>query len=355
MQVMLLKDSSLITQAQAIRDAVAIAMEHDPRIFLTGEGVTDPRGVFGTTLDLVDRFGRERVFDSPFSDNGMAGICLGAALTGMKPILVFSRIEFALLAFDQLVNNTARWQTIFGPEQPIPFVIRVIFGRGYGIDPNHSLDMQALLAQIPGITTVMPTTAYDAKGLLLAAIENPNPVLFLEHRYLHDTIDYVPDEAYIVQLTKSEVVAEGTALTIAAYSYSVLAASKAAESFREHGVEIEVINLRSTNPIDFESLEGSVKKTGRLLIADTATHIHGIAAAIIPKVLEQGFYYLTKAPLIVNASDDINHSFFNTQVTTEAINIAKGAFTLLDDEIRKQLSLNKIIDGISNYKDAQQA
>lgn len=349
---MLLKSSSLITQAQAIRDAIAIAMDQDQQVFLTGEGVTDPRGVFGTTLDLVDRFGRERVFDTPFSDNCMTGVCLGSALTGMKPILVFSRIEFALLAFDQLVNNTARWQNIFGSDQAIPFVLRVIFGRGYGTDPNHSLDMQSLLAQIPGIITVMPTTAYDAKGLLLAAIENPNPVLFLEHRYLHDTMDYVPEDAYNIQLTKSEIVAEGTELTIAAYSYSVLAAAKAAEIFLVHGIDMEVINLRSTNPIDMESLSASIKKTGRLLIADTSTNFHGIAAAIVPKVLEQGFFYLSKAPLIVNASDDINNSFFNTQVTTEAINIAKAAFTLIDEEKRKQLNLHKIIDAIANYEDS---
>ena len=342
------KSTSLISQAQAIRDAIALAMEKDNKVFLTGEGVTDPRGIFGTTLDLVERFGKERVFDAPLSENCMAGVCIGSALAGMKPILVFSRIEFALLAMDQLVNNAARWSSLFGAGHTIPLVVRIIFGRGYGIDPNHSRDLQSILAQIPGLKTVVPTSAVDAKGLLLAAIEDTNPVVFLEHRYLHDSIDDVADAYYTLPLHDTEVVAEGRDVSVAAYSYSVFAAAKAAEVLKRHGIELEVFNMRSANPVNVERLSESVKKTGRLIVADTNIHFHGIAAQIVTKVIEQCFLYLSCAPLIIDASEDKVDPLFGTQITNEAISIAQAAVKLTHADQSNKVNMAHVIQEIRN-------
>jgi pyruvate dehydrogenase E1 component beta subunit len=345
-------NTSLISQAQAIRDAIAIAMENDSRVILTGDSVTDPRGTFGTTLDLVDRFGKERVFDSPLSENCMTGVCIGAALTGLRPILVFSRIEFALLAMDQLVNNASRWQAIFGHDNAMPLVIRIIFGRGYGIDPNHSRDLQNILAQIPGVTTVMGTTAYDTKGLMLAAIESNNPVIFLEHRYLHDSIDDVPDDYFTLPLTQAERVTEGEDITVAAYSYSVLSATKAAQALKPFGLSLEVINMRSLNPLDTNALCESIKKTGRLMIVDTNIQHHTIAAMLISKVLDETFYYLTKPPMVLDASEDNTDLLLGTQTTTEAINIVKAAVAIADKDTTQNLHLPTILRSLTESVDS---
>jgi pyruvate dehydrogenase E1 component beta subunit len=235
----------------------------------------------------------------------MTGVCIGAALSGLRPILVFSRIEFVLLAMDQLVNNASRWQSIFGQSNPMPLVIRIIFGRGYGIDPNHSRDLQNFIAQIPGVKTVLTTTAYDAKGLMLSSIADDGPVIFLEHRYLHDSIDDVPDEYYTIPLTQSERITEGDDITVAAFSYSVLSAKKAAQALKSFGLNVEVINMRCINPLDTTELCESVKKTGRLIIVDTNIQHHTIAAMIINKVVEKVFYYLTKPPIVLDACDKI--------------------------------------------------
>jgi len=344
--------TSLISQAQAIRDAIALSMEQHRNVFLTGDGVTEPRGTFGTTLDLVERFGKERVFDAPLSENCITGMCIGAALSGLRPILVFSRIEFVLLAMDQLVNNAARWRPIFGHADTLPLVIRIIFGRGYGIDPNHSRDLQNILAQISGGTTVMPTTAYDAKGLMLSAIEDDGPVVFLEHRYLHDSIDDVPDDYYTVPLSRSERVCEGQDLTVAAFSYSVLSAIKAAQALKPYGVSLEVLNMRSVNPMDSSRLVESIKKTGRLMVLDTAINHHGIGALLIEKALQDAFYYLSKPPVVLDACEDNSDLLLGTQTTTEAIKIVTAAVNMLDTDLTRRLNLPAILHSLMDHPDA---
>lgn len=346
-------NTSLISQAQAIRDAIAAAMERDPSVFVTGEGVTDPRGTFGTTIDLVERYGKERVFDAPLSENCITGMCIGAALSGMRPVLVFSRIEFVMLAMDQLVNNAGRWQTIFGRSIQMPLVVRIIFGRGYGIDPNHSRDFQSILAQIPGIKTVMTTTAYDAKGLMLSAIQDDGPVIFLEHRYLHDSIDDVPDDIYTLPLCKAECVIDGRDITVAAFSYSVLSAKKAANALDQHGISLEVINMRSVNPLDVSTLSKSIKKTGRLMVADTNISQHGIAAMVISKVLNEAFYYMVTPPVMLQACEDNTDLLLGTQTTTEAISIAKAAVALASKESQRNIDMTAIVDSITHSLDAE--
>ncbi|MGZ5926964.1 MAG: alpha-ketoacid dehydrogenase subunit beta, partial [Rhizomicrobium sp.] len=177
---------ALTSFAQSIRDGLAVAMAADPAVICFGLGADDPKGVFGTTLDLHKQFGSDRVFDMPTSESAMTGIAIGAALNGLKPVLTHQRLDFALLSMDQLVNNAAKWRFMFGGRRSVPITIRMIIGRGWGQGPTHSQSLQAWFAHIPGLKVVMPTTAEDAKGLLLSSIFDPDPVIFLEHRWLHN-------------------------------------------------------------------------------------------------------------------------------------------------------------------------
>ena len=177
----------------AINDAFTVAMELDPNVICYGLGVPDPKGVFGTTLGLQERFGAERVFDMPTSENAMTGIGIGAALYGLRPVINHQRLDFALLSMDQLVNNAAKWRFMFGGQRGIPLTVRMIMGRGWGQGPTHSANLQAWFAHVPGLKVLMPSTAEDAKGLLLSAIFDPDPVIFLEHRWLHNLLGEVPD------------------------------------------------------------------------------------------------------------------------------------------------------------------
>jgi pyruvate/2-oxoglutarate/acetoin dehydrogenase E1 component len=208
-----------LTYAQAIQEGLSQAMEADPRVIVIGEGVPDPKAIFATTAGLREKFGSQRVFDMPLSENGMTGICIGAALSGIRPVMVHQRIDFSLLAMDQLVNNAAKWHYMFDGLASVPLVVRVIIGRGWGQGPQHSQSLQALFAHIPGFKVVLPATPYDAKGMLISAIEDNNPVIFIEHRWLHNIRDVVPTPGYRAPLEKARVVHAGDKITVAAFSY----------------------------------------------------------------------------------------------------------------------------------------
>lgn len=293
-----------ITYAQAIREGLDQAMEQDPRVILIGEGVPDPKAIFGTTLGLCEKYGERRVFDMPLSENGGTGFCIGAALSGLRPVMVHQRIDFALLAMDQLVNNAAKWHYMFDGKASVPLVVRVIVGRGWGQGPQHSQSLQAMFAQVPGLKVVMPTTAHDAKGMLIAAIEDDNPVLFIEHRWLHHVKDQVPDDAYRVPLDKAGVLQEGDAVTVAAFSYMAVEAYIAAKALLAvAGIAVDLLDMRSARPLDVASVIASVEKTGRLIVADTAFRTGSIAGELISQVAEQAFSSL-KAPPVRIASPD---------------------------------------------------
>ena len=168
---------------EAIREAIDICMRDDKSVFIIGEGVPDPRGIFGSTLGLKEKYGGDRVLDMPLSENGMTGVCIGAALKGMRPIMTHQRMDFALLSMDEIINNAAKWHYMFGGKINIPLVVRMIIGRGWGQGAQHSQNLQALFAHIPGLNVIMPTTPYDVKGLLISSVENNNPVIFIEHRW----------------------------------------------------------------------------------------------------------------------------------------------------------------------------
>lgn len=296
-------NSRQITQAEAIREALEQAMAEDDRVILIGEGVPDPKGIFGTTSGLQERFGSARVFDMPLAENGMTGICIGAAISGLRPVMVHQRIDFALLCMDQLVNNAAKWHYMFAGQVSVPLVIRVIVGRGWGQGPQHAQSLQALFAHVPGLKVVMPSSGHDAKGMLLAAIRDDNPVIFIEHRWLHGVVDTVPELPYTVPLDKAVIRRPGKHATVVAFSFMVIEALLVAKTLAELGIELEVLDARSVRPLDTATIIESVARTGVLVVADTAWKTGGIAGEVVAGIAETAFNSLRRPPLRVALPD----------------------------------------------------
>jgi pyruvate/2-oxoglutarate/acetoin dehydrogenase E1 component len=292
-----------ITYAQAVREATDQCMAADPSVYIMGLGVTDPKGVFGTTLGLKDKYGSRRVLDMPVSENGMTGIAIGSAIVGMRPIMTHQRIDFMLLALDQIINNAAKWHYMFGGLMKIPMVIRVLIGRGWGQGPQHSQSLHSVLAHIPGLKVVMPTTPYDAKGLLISAVEDNNTVMYIEHRWLHGIFGHVPEDMYGAPIGKARKMREGKDLTIVSASYMSLEALKASDILEKDRINVEVIDLRTIKPMDEDLIIDSVSKTGRLLVVDGAWHSFGVAAEILALVAEKAYGSLKCAPQRVTFPD----------------------------------------------------
>jgi pyruvate dehydrogenase E1 component beta subunit len=285
---------------QAILEATDLCMAADPNVYLMGLGVPDPKAIFGTTLGLAAKYGARRVMDMPTSENAMTGVAIGSALVGLRPILTHQRVDFALLSLDQIINNAAKWHYMFGGRLKVPLVIRLIIGRGWGQGPQHSQSLESVFAHIPGLKVVLPSTPHDAKGLLISAVEDDNPVIFLEHRWLHGVFGPVPEAAYRVPLGQAHTVREGADVTIVACSYMTLEALKAAEWLAEDGVSAEVIDLRSLRPLDAGHVIASVRKTGRLIAADLGWGSFGVGAELVARVSENAFGSLKCAPVRVS-------------------------------------------------------
>ncbi len=286
-----------LTFAQAILEGLDQAMELDSNVLVIGEGVPDPKAIFSTTAGLHEKYGSKRVFDMPLSENGLTGICIGAALSGMRPVMVHQRIDFALLAMDQLVNNAAKWHFMFNGKASVPLVVRVIIGRGWGQGPQHSQSLQSMFAQAPGLKVVIPMTAFDAKGMIISAIEDNNPIIFIEHRWLHQIKDVVPKEYYRVPLGVAKVLHTGDSVTVAAFSYMAVESLIAAKALMSAmGISIEVIDMRSVVPLDINCVLKSVHKTGRLIVADTGLRAGSVAGELISQVAEHAFDALTTSP-----------------------------------------------------------
>ena len=296
-------DQSTTTFKEGIRRATRDAMAADPSVICTGLGVTDPGGVFGTTSGLLAEFGPERVFDGPTSENAMTGVGVGAALAGLKPVMSHQRLDFFLLAMDQLVNSAAKWHYMFGGHVTVPLTIRLIIGRGWGQGPTHSQNYQAWFAHVPGLKVIAPAFPRDAYGLLRASINDPNPVVFLEHRWLHNaTGDLTPDDLS-GELGRARVCREGADVTVCASGLLTLEAIKAADWLAAHGVDCDVIDLRTLNPIDWDTIFESVVKTGRLVAVDSAAITGSVAGEIIARVTTNAFAYLRAAPIRVAQPD----------------------------------------------------
>ena len=292
-----------ITYAQAILEATDQCMGKDSSVYIIGLGVPDPKGVFGTTLGLQDKYGDRRVMDMPVSENAMTGVAIGSAIRGMRPILTHQRIDFMLLSLDQIINNAAKWHYMFDGKMRVPMVIRLIVGRGWGQGPQHSQSLQALFAHIPGLKVVMPSTPNDAKGLLISSIEDDNPVIFLEHRWLHHVFGEVPEEIYRVPLGKANILKQGKDVTIVATSHMALESFRAARFLEAKGVEVEVVDLRTIKPLDEQTILNSVRKTGKLVVVDGGWKFLGLPAEIITMVIEKAFDHLKAPPCRVAFPD----------------------------------------------------
>lgn len=299
----IMPDNRELKYGDAIKEAIDLCMEKDSSVYIIGEGVPDPKGIFGTTLNMADKYGPNRVLDMPVSENGMTGICIGTALTGMRPIMTHQRIDFILLAMDQIINNASKWHYMFGGQANVPIVIRLIIGKGWGQGPQHSQNLQSLFMHIPGLKVVMPTTPYDAKGLLISSIEDNNPVIFIEHRWLYNIRGYVPKDAYRIPIGKAKIVRAGQDITIAAVSYMTIESIRASEILEKIGVDAEVIDIRTIKPLDDDLIIDSVKKTGRLLVVDSGWKTGGVAAEVITRVIENGFKYLKSPPQRISLPD----------------------------------------------------
>ena len=284
-----------IPYVEALREAHQQALAEFPNLVVMGLGVPDPGGVFGSTRNLHQEF-PGRVFDLPLSEEGTTGIAHGMALTGMRVIAVHQRVDFLLLAMNQIVNHAAKWRFMFGGEGGFPVVYRAVIGRGWGQGAQHSQSLQSLFAHIPGLSVVMPATAYDAKGLLLAAVRSGQPVVCLEHRNLYAVRGEVPEAPYEVPLGQARLAREGRHVTLAALSQMVLEAEKAADLLLKEGIEAEVVDLRSAAPIDETLLFRSVRKTGALVACDTSWASCGVSAEVAARVAEHCFDAL-KAPV----------------------------------------------------------
>lgn len=287
-----------LSYAEAIREALAQAMESDPRVFLFGEDVGVYGGAFGVSGDLVHRFGKERVIDTPISELGLAGAAVGAALTGMRPVLEIQFADFVTLAMEQLVNQAAKIRFMFGGKASVPMVVRLPGGSGTGAAAQHSQSLEAWFAHVPGLKVVQPSTPHDAKGLLLAAIDDDNPVLLFEHKLLYKTKGPVPSEPYRVPIGRANVARAGNDVTIVASSIMTLRALAAAQRLAPEAIDAEIVDLRSLRPIDFDTIHASVAKTRRLLIVYEGVKTMGIGAEIAARVAETDLVQTLHAPIV---------------------------------------------------------
>lgn len=293
-----------LSYIEAIREAFDQALAQDKRVFLMGQGVDDHTAMFGATSDLHKKYGGNRVFDVPLSENALTGIAVGAALTGMRPIYLHNRPDFLLLAMDQIVNHASKWSYMFGGNGNVPLVIWTPVGRGWGTAAQHSQALQGLFIHVPGLRLVMPSTPYDAKGLLISSIIDENPVIIIEHRWLFKHTGYVPEKLYSVPFGKGAIRRAGKDITIAGVSYMIIEALRAAEELQKEGIDVEVIDLRTLKPLDEEIILESLKKTGRLLVVDTGWKTGGVCAEIIAIAAEKGFDHL-KRPIKRVACPDV--------------------------------------------------
>ncbi len=289
--------------AEALCEAQAQLLETDDRVFLIGECVDEPAGVFGSTKGLVKKFGKDRVMDTPIAENGLTGVAVGAALAGMRPVFVHMRMDFLPMCMDQIINHAAKWHYMTGGAVNVGLVIRSIIGRGWGSAAQHSQSMHGLFLNVPGLKIAVPATPYDAKGMLIAASRDGNPVMIVEHRWIYDSVGYVPEEMYEVEFGKGLVRRKGRDVTVVALSHMVYGAMRAAKQLEAQGIDIEVIDPRTIKPLDSELILESVKKTGRLVIADPAVKTGGCGGEIACVVAENAPEAL-KAPVVrVNFPD----------------------------------------------------
>ncbi|MDD4732160.1 MAG: alpha-ketoacid dehydrogenase subunit beta [Desulfovibrio sp.] len=280
------------TYLQALNEALRQEMERDEKVFIIGEDVGQFGGCFGVTQGLFDTFGEGRVMDTPITESAIVGTAAGAAASGLRPVAELMFVDFIGVSMDQLFNQAAKMRFMFGGKATVPMTLRMPQGAGIGAAAQHSQSLEAWFMHVPGLKVAIPSTPYDAKGMLISAIRDENPVVFLEHKLLYGVDGDVPDESYTVELGKADIKREGTDVTIVATSLMVHTALAAAEKLQADGISAEVVDPRCLQPLDKETILGSVKKTNALVVAHEAVGFAGPGAEIAAMVAEEALDYL---------------------------------------------------------------
>lgn len=287
-----------LTYAQAIREAMTLEMRRDENVFLMGEDVGIYGGAFGVSVGMFDEFGPQRVKDTPISEAVIAGAAAGAAVTGMRPIAEIMFSDFITISMDQLINQAAKMRYMFGGAAKVPMVLRAPAGSGTGAAAQHSQSPEAWFCNAPGLKVVIPSTPADAKGLLIAAIRDDNPVLFLEQKLLYRTKGDVPEGDYVVPLGQAAVHREGTDVTIITYGRMLPMCLDAADKLQqEHGISVEIVDPRTLVPLDKETIIASAKKTGRVLIVHEACQTGGFGGELAAVIADSEAFYYLDAPI----------------------------------------------------------
>jgi pyruvate dehydrogenase E1 component beta subunit len=294
-----------LTYVEAVREALRQSMAADERVFLIGEDVGVYGGAFGASAGLLQEFGEARVVDTPISEAGIAGACIGAALTGQRPVGEIQFMDFITISMEQLVLQAAKIRFMFGGKASVPMVLRTPGGAGTGAAAQHSESLENWFVHIPGLKVVMPSNPFDAKGLLIAAIHDDNPVIFIEHKLLYRTKGHVPEEMYTIPLETSHVARAGHHLTLIATSLMVSRALEAARTLAAEGIEVEVIDPRTLSPLDDAPIIESVRKTGRALVVHEAAKTGGFGGEIVSRIVESEAFDYLEAPVRRLAGLDI--------------------------------------------------
>ena len=322
----------IITYAEAIREAIGQAMEADESVFMLGEDIGVYGGAFGVSGDLYHRFGEERVRDTPISELGIVGAAVGAALVGMKPIVEIQFSDFTAQAMDQIVNQAAKIHFMLGGELSVPMVLRAPCGSGTGAAAQHSQSLESWFAHVPGLKVVLPSSPADAKGLLLAALDDPNPVIVLEHKLLYKTSGHVPQEMYRTPIGVSNTVREGSDLTIVATGVMVSRSLEAAAQLASQGIEAAVIDVRTLSPLDMDPINASVAKTGRLMLVQEAPKHVGFMAEVAARVAEGPAIYSLTEPVTRLCGMDVPIPYapqLEKAVVPQLDDIVEGAKSLM--------------------------
>ena len=295
----------VITFLQAVSDALREEMRLDEKVFLLGEDMGVYGGCFGATRGFLEEFGPERVMDTPITENSFSNIAVGAAMAGYRPVVEYMFSDFILVAFDAIANQAAKQRFMLGGQVQIPVVFRTPAGSGTGAAAQHSQSLEALLCHIPGIKVIMPSTPYDAKGLLKSAIRENNPVAFFEHKLGYAVKGEVPEEEYLIPIGKADIKRAGKDVTIISYSYTIHKCLEAAKMLEQDGIDAEVLDLRTLSPLDREAIIGSVKKTGRVLITHEAVQKFGVGAEVASIIADSEAFFHLDRPIRRLGGDDI--------------------------------------------------
>ena len=319
----------------AIKEAIIQKMEADKRVFLIGEDVGVYGGAFGLTVGMIEKFGPKRIIDTPISEQGIVGIGIGAAIMGMRPIVEIMFSDFLMLSLEQLGNQAAKIHYMFGGKVAVPLVVRAPSGGGTGAAAQHSQSLEAIFNHIPGLKLIMPSTPYDAKGLLISAIEDPNPVIMLEHKLLYKKVkEDVPEKMYKIELGKADIKREGRDITVVATSYMIQKSLSVADKLSSKGISLEVIDPRTIKPLDIDTILKSVKKTGRCVLVEEACYTGGFTSFLASEIGSKAFDYLDSPIIRITGRD--------TPMPYSSVleNYVIPSEERIEEEIRKLLQIN---------------